>query len=316
MKFFKITLIILAIFSAAIAAKAQENTTKSNTSSADSLMNAMDKDQKPEDVIGGFKATRLINSQTTQTVRQSNLNFLIIHRFGDFAGNNGGGKFAYGLDDINDVYIGFEYGLTDNLQVDLGRSTIGRLVQGELKYAFLHQTTDNSMPLSATVLGEYGIRTYGTYDTFGDRTSLLGQLVISRSFNFLSFLVSPTIVSNGQPTPDVPGNGDSFFALQAATRIKLTKHSGFIIDYAHSFSQYRNNAESNMRDPLGFGWEVETGGHVFTVNVTNANAISEINYLNNTTQSWGKGQYRIGFTISRMFDLSKHKTDDKKWNDK
>ena len=315
MKIFKIILISLALVSTSMAAKAQENKAKNNTSSADSLMNAMDKDDKPEEVIGGFKATRLINSQTTETVKQGNLNFLIIHRFGDFAGKNGGGKFAYGLDDINDVYIGFEYGITDNLNIDLGRSTVGRLVQGEIKYAFLHQTTDNSVPLSATVLGEYGVRPYGTFQDFGDRESFLGQLVISRSFSFLSLLLSPTIVSNNEPIPNVPGNENSFFALQGATRIKLTKHTGFIIDYAHSFSSYRNNANSGMHDPLGFGWEVETGGHVFTLNVTNANAISDINYLNNTTQNYSKGQYRIGFTISRMFDLSKHKTNDKKWDD-
>src|ERR1700742_558467 len=119
----------------------------------------------------------------------------------------------------------------------------------------MHETTDNSMPFSATVLGEYGIRTYTPYPTFNDRTSLLGQLVLSRSFDFLSFLVSPTIVSNGEPMPDVPANMDkSFFALQAAARIKLTKHSGFIIDYAHSFSSYSNTAASGMHDPLGFGW--------------------------------------------------------------
>jgi hypothetical protein len=173
MKISKISFIALALLGAVYTAKAQEKTTKSNTSSADSLMNSLDKDSKPEAVIGAFKATRLINSQTTQTVKQSNLNFLIIHRFGDFAGKFGGGKFGYGLDDINDVYIGFEYGITDNLQVDLGRSTIGRLVQGELKYAFLHQTSDNSIPLSATVLGEYGVRTYDPSASWFYREALI-----------------------------------------------------------------------------------------------------------------------------------------------
>ena len=77
---------------------------------------------------------------------------------------------------------------------------------------------------------------------------------------------------------------------------------GFIVDYAHPFSAYRqNNAYS---DPLGFGIEMITGGHVFTVNITNSRAISEINYLNNTQSSFGNGQYRIGFTISRMFDFN------------
>jgi hypothetical protein len=55
---------------------------------------------------------------------------------------------------------------------------------------------------------------------------------------------------------------------------------------------------------LGIGYEVETGGHVFTLNLTNANSISEMNMLPNSQQRFSKGQYRIGFTISRMFDFN------------
>jgi hypothetical protein len=43
---------------------------------------------KDEPVIATFKATRLILSQTTETVKKKELNFLVIHRFGDI----GGGK--------------------------------------------------------------------------------------------------------------------------------------------------------------------------------------------------------------------------------
>jgi hypothetical protein len=83
---------------------------------------------------------------------------------------------------------------------------------------------------------------------------------------------------------------------------------GFIIDYAHPFSTYRTS-QNGFHDPLGFGIEIETGGHVFTLNVTNARAVDEINYLSNTQSSFSKGQYRVGFTISRMFQ-TKHKKED------
>jgi hypothetical protein len=312
----KITKTIIAsalLMLAAYTLKAQnKSTTKSTSTSADSLLNSLDSNSKKEPIIGAFKATRLVLSQTTQTVKKGNLNVLIIHRFGDVGGSNGGAKLFWGLDDVNDVYIGFEYGITDNLNVDIGRSTIGGLIQGELKYAFLHQTTDNSIPVSATVLGEYGVRPYGSFMDYSDRQSFLGQLIISHKFSFLSLQVSPTIVQNNQPIPDVAGNDESFFALQSAARFRLTNHMGFIVDYAHSFSSYRNMAGSGQSDPLGFGWEIETGGHVFTLNVTNARAIQEINYLSNSNADYGKGQYRIGFTISRMFDLAKHESGYKK----
>lgn len=78
---------------------------------------------------------------------------------------------------------------------------------------------------------------------------------------------------------------------------------GIIVDYAHPFSSYRQH-NSNFLDSLGFGLQIETRGHVFTINITNARAIDEINYLSNTQSKYSKGQFRLGFTISRMFDFN------------
>jgi hypothetical protein len=45
-----------------------------------------------------------------------------------------------------------------------------------------------------------------------------------------------------------------------------------IIDYAHPISSFRKTGD-RFHDPLGVGIEIETAGHVFTVNVTNARAV-------------------------------------------
>jgi len=297
----KTPLIALAIVLSAITLKAQKiDSAKKSPTSADSLMNALAAPPKAEPVNETFKSTRLILSQTTETVKKNNLNFQVIHRFGDIAGSNGGGRLGYGLDDVADVYIGFEYGLTDNLNIDFGRSTIGSLLNLELKYALLHQTTDNSIPVAVTLLGEWDTRPYGSFTSYSSRLSYLGQIIIARKIsNFLSLQVTPGVVRNNTPIPPVPGNVQQFFSLQGAARLRLTAHSGFVVDYAHAFSSYKQ-----VQDPLGFGYEVETGGHVFTLNITNARAVSEINYLSNSNASYGKGQYRLGFTISRMFDFN------------
>lgn len=83
-----------------------------------------------------------------------------------------------------------------------------------------------------------------------------------------------------------------------------------LVDWEHPFSNYRTSA-NGFQDPIGFGAEFETGGHVFTLNFTNARAISQINSLSNSQASWGRGEYRFGFTISRMFDFNRKK--EKKW---
>jgi len=301
----KTPVIILAFSVLCTALKAQQ---KSTTSAADSLMSAMSGNQKNTGPVGIFKSTRLVLSQTTETVKQGNLNFQIIHRFGDIAGKDGGPQTAFGIDRVNDVYFGFEYGVSDNFNIDLGRSTIGQLVQLELKYAVMHQTNDGANPFALTFLGVAGARPYAAFPTFGSRLSYLAQAVLARKFSpGFSFQISPTFVRDNTAYPDVAGVEKQFFALQAAARIALNRHMGFIIDYAHPFSTFRDN-NYNFKDPLGIGYEVETGGHVFTLNITNANAVSEINYLSNSQDRFSRGQYRIGFTISRMFDLRpKHK---------
>src|SRR5258707_9837754 len=120
MKNFTILLAFLIINTGLMAQNADS---LKKTTSADSLFNLMNSDNKKE-LVAIFESSRLILSQSTEMVKKKNLNFLVIHRFGDFAGNEGGGKYFFGLDDIADVYIGFEYGLTNNLNIDIGRSTI------------------------------------------------------------------------------------------------------------------------------------------------------------------------------------------------
>jgi hypothetical protein len=296
-------IVLLAFITLSVSLKAQQTNTKKETTSADSLMNAMNGNEKgtPIDI---FKSTRLVLSQTTKMVKKGNFNFQIIHRFGDIASTNNGPQTAFGIDRVNDVYFGFEYGVSDNLNIDLARSTIGQLVQLEVKYAVIHQTSDNSTPFALTVLGESGVHPYLPYPTFGSRLSYMAQAIFARQFSpGFSLQLSPTFVQNNTPYPALPGNDEHFLALQGAARFKITNHTGFILDYAHPFSSFRNNTAS-FQDPLGIGYEVETGGHVFTLNITNANAVSEINYLSNTQERFSKGQYRIGFTISRMFDFN------------
>jgi hypothetical protein len=297
-------LILLFVFLLISAGLTAQNGTK-KTTSADSLFSAMNGENKSEHTVI-FESSRLILSQSTETIKKNNFNFLVQHRFGDFAGSDGGGKTFFGLDAVADVYIGFEYGLTNDLNIDLGRSAMpydGGLVTLELKYALLHQTNDDSSPLAISLVGETGLRPYGSFTSFGDRVSYFGQAIFARKFSHsFSFEIAPSIVQNNLPVPNVAGSPQSIFSVNATARLKVTKLMGIVVDYAHPFSSFRNG--NGFSDPLGVGIQVVTGGHVFTLNVTNTKAVSEINYLSSTTSDYGRGQYRLGFTISRMFDFN------------
>ncbi|GAA4315758.1 DUF5777 family beta-barrel protein [Mucilaginibacter gynuensis] len=304
----KKSLLILLLTVTAGVAFAQ---TKTDSASTDSLLNSLGGSEKSEPVIATFKSTRLILSQTTETVKKNNLNFLVVHRFGDIGGTDGGGKTLWGLDNSSDIYIGFEYGVTDNLDIDFGRSKFEQLIELGLKYNILHQTSDDHVPVAVTLIGRMGLKPYSVetnvFDDYTNRFSYLAQAVIARKFSSkLSLQISPIFLRNNLPFPYIQGNEQNIFSLAAAGRLKVTKRMGIVFDYAHPFSSFRKNSTSPyFYDASGVGIEMETGGHVFTLNFSNAKAISEMNYLADTESKWGKGQYRIGFTITRVFDLNK-----------
>ncbi len=296
-KLMKIAIFITSILCLSFSARGQ----------TDSLMNAMERNSKSEPVTSTFKSSRIILSQTTTMVKKYDLDFKVAHRFGDIGGVDGGGKTFLGLDNSSDIYIDFDYGISDRFNIGFGRSKYEQLLDLQLKYAALQQTIDNRIPLSIAFIAKTGFTPYkvstNVFNDYSNRFSYVGQAILARKFspNF-SLQVSPTLLLRNLTAS--PADEKSIFALGAAVRYKFTKRFGIVADYYHVFSDFRsNNTNTNFYDPLGLGIEIETGGHVFTMNFVNAKAIVENNFLPNSTSSWSKGQYRFGFTISRMFTL-------------
>ena len=49
--------------------------------------------------------------------------------------------------------------------------------------------------------------------------------------------------------------------------------------------------------------DLETGGHVFQIMLTNSQGMREGTFIPKTTDSWLKGGIHLGFNISRVFAL-------------
>lgn len=282
-----------------------------NAQDTDSLMSRMSSEQQPESVIASFKSTRLILSQTTTMVKKYDMDFKVVHRFGDVGGTDGGSETLYGFDNSTDIYIHFDYGISDRLNIGFGRSKFEQLLDLQLKYALLQQKEKDGSPISLSLLAKTGFTPYkvqtAIFDDYGNRFSHFIQAILSRKFssNF-SLQVTPGFLFRNV----VLGAGDeeTLFSTGIAGRYKFTKRFGIVADYYLINSDYRkNNPNINYYNPLGLGVEIETGGHVFSMNFANAKAIVENNFLPNSTSSWNKGQYRFGFTISRMFTMYKSK---------
>ena len=66
-------------------------------------------------------------------------------------------------------------------------------------------------------------------------------------------------------------------------------------------SQSRSLLGVDYAHPFGIGYEINTGGHTFHMNFTNASGIVENQYIADTRDSWFDGKFKWGFNISRIF---------------
>ena len=272
-----------------------------------------------------FNSQKVINANTTELIGKGKMDFIVTHNFGDLAGSLGGLKNFFGLDNTTDVRIGFEIGLGKNLDVIVARAkaagNISRIFETGIKYRFLQQTTDNSTPLSLAVFVNNCISTMDESDfptdenyfqDFSDRTSQVFQLILAKKIGKVSIQLNPTFLTQGHV---VPNDDKSMFAIVGAIRVPVSKSVNIIADYFHAFRSESSEAffalpaQGGIKfyDPLSIGFEILTGGHVFHLNFTNAREILENRFLPKTTTSWGKGQFRWAFNISRTFSLWKPK---------
>ena len=276
-------------------------------------------------VIATFKSVDVINGRSNETLKKHNLLFTVAHRFGDIAGKNGGGKTLFGMDDIYDVLIGFDYGISDKLTLGAGRdkgapngvnTDQSSLYYLSVKYRLWQQTTDNHIPFCVTLFARglfssmHRIDKPGSdadFQGFGDRTSAVAQLIVARKFseNF-SLEISPTYLRRNLVS--VLEMKD-MFAMGIGARVRVSRHMAVVADYfiplrsSESTDYYKQQFGQDFYNALGVGLEIETGGHVFHINFTNSTSIMETQFIPSTTTSWAKGQFRWGFNLSRTFLL-------------
>ncbi len=275
----------------------------------DSLMNELTQDSRPDRVMATFKSTKLVLLQTNETQKKNDLAFWVGHRFGDIGGDFGGSNTLYGLDVATDLYLGFDYGITDELTVGIGRSKFNESYNLLAKYKLLQQR-EAGMPVSVTLLGQSNWITReefqnNEFPNQSDRISHFFQVIIAKKISSsFSLMLNPAFLARPQVMD--PGDSENMFVLGMGGRIKLTKRFSLIADYTWVNGLGRpSNLDTKYYNPLGIGIEIETGGHVFSLNFQNAPYIIENNFIPNTQKSWENGGVRFGFAISRNFYVGK-----------
>jgi hypothetical protein len=284
-----------------------------NLHAQDNLMDVLAEDEPVENrkLFATFKSTYLINAQTNESVKAKTLDFRITHRFGDVAGSNGGAHSLYGFDNANNIRFSFDYGVTNRLQLGFGRSKSQELLDGSIKFKIWEQR-EKGLPLSIGAYANVALTPQkdlnNKYTAFSDRLSYSYQLIFTSKVNerfsvgLLPTYLHRNLVQAGVNSANGAAETNGMFALAAMGRLKVTHSLAVIAEYFQVFSNYRiKNSVNPYYMPLGVGVEIETGGHVFQINLTNTAGIINNDFLVNSGDSWLKGQYKLGFTISRVF---------------
>ena len=268
----------------------------------DDLLNELSKQDSAQTVpvTATFKSTRVVNGQSVETMKKKHLDFRISHRFGKL--NSGAYQF-FGLDQAT-MRLGFEYGLTDDLEIGVGRSTSQKVYDFFAKYKVLKQTTGaRNIPVSITLFGGTGVATVDKEREFQDKLYYTAQVLIARKFGErLSLQLSPTYLY--RTMPDVQGDEKVVLAVGIGGRFKLSKRVSLNGEYFYT-AREKNTLTAPYHDSMSFGVDIETGGHVFQLHFTNSLGMIEKQFIGETTGTWGKGDIHYGFNISRTFSFDK-----------
>ncbi|MBO9199218.1 MULTISPECIES: DUF5777 family beta-barrel protein [Niastella] len=267
------------------------------------LLSMVKDSAKKEYATGAFKSSRVINGQSMEMLGKGVLDVRILHRFGLISD---GAKQFFGLDQAT-MRLGFDYGITDNLSVGVGRSTLNKELDGFLKFRPLRQGIGGGSPVAVVLVTGLTVQTMPWADTarknyFSSRVAYYYQIIIGRKFSkAFSLQVSPIMVHRNLVAKADQDNNT--LALGIGGRLKLSKRTAFVVDY-HPILAGR---EPGTKNPLSMGFDIETGGHVFQLHFSNSIGMNEKAFLTGTTDDFWKGDIRFGFNLSRVFQVAKKK---------
>jgi len=246
-----------------------------------------------------FKGLQICNMQSTKLPAQGEWYMVVSHRFGDLTQ---GLKNFFGMDNAL-TKVGGIYGVTNWLSFGASRQTYNKIYELTAKYKFANQL-ERGFPI--TIVG------YNTMDInsglqkaanpgikFTDRLAYSSQLLISRKFSdSFSFEIAPIYLHKNLYEYGVEQKKQYFMGVGA--RYKLSKRLSVNLEYAARMIIVEGFV-TPYHNPLSVGLDIETGGHVFQLVVSNSQPMNDVAVFSNTTGNWNGGSLYFGFNMYRVF---------------
>jgi hypothetical protein len=270
----------------------------------DLLKELEQQDSKKTDYVDAtFKASRLVNGQSVETRHEGELELIFSHRFGAI---NQGAYELFGLDQAY-IRLGAEYGISDRLSLGMGRTSVDKTYDGYLRYKILQQKMNGGMPVTVTAYGNAAIKTSpkkedAGYDiTTKDRMAYVAQVLIARKFTpAFSLQLMPSFVHKNRV--DQSQEVNDTWAMGIGGRLKVSRSVSLNAEYYYRFNVPSNSPYYNA---IAFGIDIETGGHVFQLVLTNSLGMTERHMITETQGNFFDGDIHMGFNITRAFQLKK-----------
>ena len=299
--FSKGLLLLALLFFSQLAILAQPGDSLLVKTDEEDLLSLLVGEEEQTYTTATFKTTRIINMHSVENAAAGVMDFRISHRFGFI---NTGAYDLFGLDQAL-MRIGLEYGITDRLMVGFGRSNVNKAYDSFLKYKILRQGSGKrNIPISVSYFASAVCNTVKWADPnrdnyFSSRMQYTHQLLIARKFNNdLSLQLTPTLVHKNL-VPTLQDKND-ILAMGFGGRYKLTQRFSVNGEYIYVLP---NQITSTFYNSLSLGVDIETGGHVFQLHLTNSTSMLEPGFITESVGQWKKGGVHFGFNVSRVFTV-------------
>jgi len=249
-------------------------------------------DPVPVATVRPFHDGFLANLPTTAPLGAKGFEFRIAHRF-KAAASEAGGSELYGLDSGAWVSLGLAYGLSDIWELGLRHTNLEQANELYVKATPLRQAPEGS-PVSLAVIAS-GSHLHEEGRVHENRAG--AQVVVARRLaDWLSVMAVPSYY---KPLHYLdPDDDRGTLAIGVGAEWRIREEIAIITEWVGQIDGVMAPYQS-----ASIGVSVATARHSFQILLTNTSGTHTDLYLPGGDLDWGDGDFRIGFNLSRTWDL-------------
>jgi hypothetical protein len=241
-----------------------------------------------------FRSTQSANLPTAQTIRSGNLMFEISHRFAPISG---GSDRLWGLDGPVFNRLGLAWAPTDRVMIGVQRSNLDGNLELNAKGRFL-EGGGAGFRYQVGAMGGAAWNTSAaeTATVESNEAQYYAQVMLNaRAGERFALGVVPTFIRNPRIDDPEPENG---FAVGLHGQFWVAEGVSLIGEWILT-----EESDDFPHDPLTFGIDLQTRGHVFKLVASNQMRMNPTQYLAGSRDGYDSDAWRLGFNITRVLSF-------------